>query len=486
MNQCITPSQRMMVILSMLAPTRSHGVVSQLSRDYQISRQTLYRWKQQAEQTLQEQFASKADPHLPCLQRDVLTLLIESHASYRQIQTCLNTLLGRSLSLGSICRMVEQAGARAQAWLKEQCSSSPRSLALDEQFSSQRGSAYLNIVDVHSGQVWATLPPTTVDAESWMLALWDLQAQGVEYETVVSDGGLAIHDALKQEKQLHLHQRDVWHVLDQAGKIQRRVEALVEHEEARLRTISIYEQRKAQGHRFAGRPPKHERAHQQRCVDALLFLWEAVAYLFGELHRLLAVVIRDDRSALGVMSVEDRKQEIQTVIELLSSVAEQAPKPLQHDLAGLARLLQLGHSSLLHFSQPLEHMHQQAAQEIGAKAVQVIAWAWNHRAILGPEIQTVIQGMAPEWRACAQKLFDRWTRAVRASSVVENWHSLVRPHLAVHRSLSANVLALLAVWHNHRIAPRGLHVQQSPLQRSQPGLHHPDWLTALGYPAAIA
>ena len=71
---------------------------------------------------------------------------------------------------------------------------------------------------------------------------------------------------------------------------------------------------------------------------------------------------------------------------------------------------------------------------------------------------------------------------MRASSAVENWHSIVRPHLAVHRSLSAGMLALLAVWHNHRVAPRGLHQGLSPLQRSDRTKGATDWLVALGYP----
>jgi hypothetical protein len=71
-----------------------------------------------------------------------------------------------------------------------QCSSSVRALALDEQYSSKRGQAYFNVVDVHSGHVWSSVPPAPVDAESWMIVLWDLQGQGVSYETTVSDGDL--------------------------------------------------------------------------------------------------------------------------------------------------------------------------------------------------------------------------------------------------------------------------------------------------------
>jgi hypothetical protein len=124
--------------------------------------------------------------------------------------------------------------------------------------------------------------------------------------------------------------------------------------------------------------------------------------------------------------------------------------------------------------------------QLGATAVGLIAWAWQRRKILGEQPQQLLEAMHPAWRATACRLLDAWNQAIRASSIVENWHSIVRPHLAVHRSLSAGMLALLAVWHNHRVAPRGLHKGLSPLQRS--GLPQPtlDWLEALGYAAPAA
>jgi len=44
------------------------------------------------------------------------------------------------------------------------------------------------------------------------------------------------------------------------------------------------------------------------------------------------------------------------------------------------------------------------------------------------------------------------------------------------------MVALLAVWHNHRLAERGLHRGQSPLMRSAMTQSRHDWLEALGYP----
>ncbi len=80
----------------------------------------------------------------------------------------------------------------------------------------------------------------------------------------------------------------------------------------------------------------------------------------------------------------------------------------------------------------------------------------------------------------------RWEpdASVGRSSAVENWDSILQPYLAMHRTFSTGMLALLAVWHNHRIAPRGLYQSQSPLQRSGFSELTSDWLVALGYPSA--
>ena len=118
--------------------------------------------------------------------------------------------------------------------------------------------------------------------------------------------------------------------------------------------------------------------------------------------------------------------------------------------------------------------------------MHLIAWAWQRRALLGPSTKQLVEGFDPAWREEAQALLCAWERTVRASSAVENWHSIVRPHLAVHRTLSAGMLALLAVWHNHHQAPRGLHEGLSPLQRTGSLQPETDWLLALGYSRQVA
>jgi transposase-like protein len=128
----------------LLVPQPPHGLLSQLSRRHEVSRQTLYRWKEKGARALQAALEIRPAPATQkiAVQEQVLTLLIEAYASYRNLQTCLLKLCGRRISLGSIVGIVQEAGQRAQRWLSQQQTSTPRAWALDEQYSSQRGKAY--------------------------------------------------------------------------------------------------------------------------------------------------------------------------------------------------------------------------------------------------------------------------------------------------------------------------------------------------------
>jgi len=481
-----TVSQRVQWVSHLLAHEGTYGEISQMSRSRGVSRQTLYAWKAKGQRALEGAFTPrKPQAHLvkPLdLQRAVLTLLVQAHASYRGIQACLKELLGLHVSLGTITAIVQMAGHRAQGWLVQQVPGAGRVVALDEQYSSKRGQAYLNVVDVHSSQVWATLPPVAVDGESWTLALWYLHEQGVVCKGSVSDGGKAIQDALQTTKAISTHQRDVWHLLHLAGQVQARLERVVQEEEERWLVIERQEeQRTSSGKRTAGRPAKTTSSEQEHLLIQLHRLLFAVRYLFAQLRELLEVVVLTGEREPRLLCCQPRCSEVQTVLDLLEEAIQSVPMTLQKDVQRLIKQVTLALPALLYFAEEVEACQQEAIEQLGEPAVGLIAWAWQRRKILGEQPQQLLEAMAPAWRATASRLLEAWNQAVRASSVVENWHSIVRPHLAVHRWLSAGMLALLAVWHNHRVAPRGPHVGRSPLQRS--GLPQPtsDWLGVLGY-----
>ena len=64
--------------------------------------------------------------------------------------------------------------------------------------------------------------------------------------------------------------------------------------------------------------------------------------------------------------------------------------------------------------------------------------------------------MRADRQVAARILLTAWDDAVRVSTAVERWHSILRTHLSVHRTLSPGRLAVLVVWHNHRVFTRGV------------------------------
>jgi hypothetical protein len=321
------------------------------------------------------------------------------------------------------------------------------------------------LVDAQSGQVWATLPPVAVDGASWTLALWYLQEQGVVCASSVSDGGMAIHEALQTTKAISTHQRDVWHLLRLAGQVQARLERAVQAEEDRQRVIERQARELAiTGRRSAGRPAKTTSSEQAQLLIELHRLLEAARYLFAQLRELVEIVVLTGRNEPRLLDYQTRRSEVQTVLDLLEEAIQSVPLALRHEVQRVIKQVRLALPALLYFAQDMEACQQEAIAQLGEPPEQLL------------------EAMDPAWRAAAARLLATWNQAVRASSVVENWHSIVRPHLAVHRSLSAGILALLAVWHNHRIAQRGLHQGQSPLMRSGMSQQSHDWLVALGYP----
>jgi hypothetical protein len=484
MIHCSTVEERVHMISQMLAqPT--HGLVSQLSRAHQVSRQTLYRWSATGRQALEEALGKQVVPmkqstSVPTL---ILTMLIEAHASYRGIQSSLRSMYGIEISLGKIVSIVKEAGQRAQNWMNQQQAATPRALALDEQYSSQRGKAYLNVIDVHSGQVWATVPPVEVDGESWTLVLWYLREQGISSLSTVSDGGRAIQEAVSQVHGEENHQRDVWHLFHVAAQVQGRLDRAVQAEQDRLLVVERQAEREAAGKRARGRHPKRTLPEQQALIAQMGYVADSVRYLCQELHTLLEVVVlRSSR----VLSSEQRQSEVEALLDLLDELVPSATPALQRHIQMLSKQIRLALPQTLLFARQLDTMQEQASHVLGPEALALVAWAWLRRAVLGPTNKHLLQDLDPAWRASASSLLAAWDQAVRASSAVENWHSIVRPHLAVHRTLSAAMLSLLAVWHNHRIAPRGLHEGLSPLQRTGSTLSDHHWLTALGYSALAA
>jgi hypothetical protein len=418
---------------------------------------------------------------LPNRDRAILTLLVEGHNSTRDIQRCLVGTGHGWVSLGTIQAVIADAQQRARAWFTTHMPPTPRHLALDEIFGNQRDGAYLSIVDAQSGAVWGSSGPLPVDHESWLLLLWEAQDHGLQWTATISDGGGAIGKACTHLEPAVPHGHDLWHLLHRWTQALARLARHHATLEARTATVQRQADRCALGQKPVGRAPSTDvDAHARQVAHAAQQVADVRA-LGQELHALLAVVIL---RPMGVASVADRAADLEALLALLAEVRDAAGGTMQTELTALHQATTRVRERVLVCAKRLEPLQQISVATLGGTAVLDIAWAWQRRAVLDWSTADILAALPAAWRGVAQVLLDAWNDAVRASSWAEVWHSLLRPHLAVHRRLSPGMLALLAVYHNHRVYDRGVHAGVNPLQLSGIADAPTDWWTALGYPDA--
>lgn len=475
-----TPAQRAQWASQMLAHDHEYGFVSALSRELQVTRQSLYAWKALAQAALERAFADTTTTTLvtPDLARHILTLLVESHSSYANIQVCLRRLTGQQVSIGTIATVIQEAQERALRWMATHAPSSVRALALDEIYATNRRGAYLNVVDSDSWAVWAAEGPLPVDAESWTLVLWLAQERGLRWHSLVTDGGDALCSACRSVDPDGRLGRDHWHVFHTFSQGQHRIARQLRTLEERTPTVLRQAARIAAGQKPRGANPKADPQAHQAEIDHLARILAELKALGGMLRDGLAVVVLDQH---GVQDAPRRAADLQAALELLAELRARAPSPVQSELKRLHTQLRLAAPHLLSFVAPLDAVHASMAPVVGPAGLALLAWAWLRREVLGWDTEQLVIALPVAWQAAARVIVHAWERAPRASSAAENWHSILRPHLAVHRTLSAGMLALLAVWHNHRVFTRGVHKGQSPLHLSGMGEAPTDWLIALGY-----
>src|SRR5215217_2419773 len=140
-----TPAQRAQVVCQMITHAGDYGLVTHLSRDLGVSRQTLYSWMERGWQAVEAAFLPVPAPLTitPALHRQVLTLLVEGHATVRGIQACLRATTTQHVSLGTISAIIQEAQQRSLTWMATHAPPTSRAIALDEIYGRRRCGAYL-------------------------------------------------------------------------------------------------------------------------------------------------------------------------------------------------------------------------------------------------------------------------------------------------------------------------------------------------------
>jgi hypothetical protein len=262
----LTTSQKMECVAKALAGQEACGGIVGLSREYGVSRPTVYAAKGAASEVLREHFEEpesdptvwvKVDPAQ--VRRTVVALRVMAPNALRPIEDRIPIIYpGVRLSYGKVQRIAAEAEVQAAAFNAKADLSGVRAGALDEMFS--QGEPVLAGVDLDSGYVFGLALRETRSGEDWAEVLKQGQDQGLSLGVVVKDAAKGIEAGVNEVFPQAEQRDDCFHALYELNKVRRGLEqraysAIAAEEEARHRLPKIpasdRKQRRCQRHRIA-------------------------------------------------------------------------------------------------------------------------------------------------------------------------------------------------------------------------------------------
>lgn len=488
----LTTSQKIECVAKALAGQEASGGIAGLSREYEVSRPTMYAAKGAASEVLREHFEEpESDPTVwvkvdnAQLRRTVVALRVMAPNALRPIEDIIPIVYpGVRISYGKVQSMAAEAEAQAALFNAKADLAGVRAGALDELFS--QGEPVLAGVDLDSGYVFGLALRETRGGADWAEVLKQGQEQGVNLAVVVKDAAKGIESGVREVFPQAEQRDDCFHALYELNKVRRRLEqraysAIAAEEEARHRwpkiSISDRKQRRCQRHRIA-------RAHRH-CQEAIA-RFDCFEVALREVQEALECVELEDGHLRQADEVKAMIEHAADSLQLLDPACHKVARYLRNRAPGLALATGELNTRLGELA---------TTYTLEAVALTCMLWRWvfelhndrrpwlraeQHRQLLGA-FAYLKHRLGPQLDALLAAVKALLDQRHRASSAIEGFNAALRPFLYVHKGVTQGFLELFRAYYNLRIRRWGRH-QGTSAHQCLTGQAVGDWLTLLGFP----
>jgi hypothetical protein len=486
-------------------PHRPWGIVTWMADVFQISRQGLYDLTVRVTERLSLAQEEEQKPALSPeaeevlwekrLRRTVLTAAFPGKMAIRPMQALLKEALGESRSIGWVSELLTEAGQRAGEVLSQIDFSElgPVIVVRDEKFFQNH--PLLMVIEPASAAILFLQVLPDRQAETWALALLELQDQGLAIAGVVEDMARMYVKSLEEAELDAPVQKDVWHLMRDGSQLLKDLER--EAFRATKKEVALHK--------------KLEKAWDDALFEQYVLIVEQEEDRY-EMHAAFSNGLDHLYDALEVVDWRSGEIRDRAINQWLLSETIQALAAIDHPrVQKWVKRLRRHQETLLNYldwlDAALKPIEAQVAQLLeNAKEqrtfVRLVARHWRlqqaltngHRGFASL-LETTTQALDtwliayPALRPLVHVLQGCLQAAVRSSAMIENINGILEQFLHNRRSFRNEVtlqhyLNLFALWHNMRPFARGKRQGQSPYQRAGIRLGFDDWLTLIGYPPA--
>ncbi len=479
--QRLLPQVRQELAVQALAGAQS---VSDLARQYEVSRKFLYQQVDTAEQALSQAFTPPPTPpdkvlfYLPVtnawLQQLVLGLTFDCHSSTRGIVELLRDVFDFRISLGKVHNIVHSAVPHAGT-INQQYNLANILIGLLDEIH-QGGDPVLVGVDARSTFCFLLSLEQHRDADTWGVRLLELVDRGFAPEATVADFGAGLRAGQQEALPKVPCRGDVFHALYTIGPLARYLEN---------RAYEAIDARSKLERKQATAERRHGRKDQSLAMKlSLARSAEAKAIALADEVALLTHWLQHDILSVAGPESAARRDLLDFVVAELRA----RESACSHRIKPVRTMLENQRGNLLAFAVALDRDLTTLAQEwqisvTTAREVLEVQFLptwdpkrWRREAVLRETLRERYHGVCADVQELSNQV-------VRASSMVENVNSRLRSYFFLRRQLGNDYLTLLQFFLNHRRYLRSedpSRVDKSPAELLT-GQPHAHWLELLGY-----
>lgn len=486
----LTPVIRLYIgITALLAQQQKQwGVITQLAREYLISRTFVYLLAFQVGRAGEVLFADRVNAELPVEERlpyvYLLSLRLEGCCSLNAMSTMMARFGLRWSSVGKLSQSLHAMGGLIHNTIATPDETIRLMVfASDELFAGMQ--PILLTVEPQSSVILRIELTDTRQWEDWKRHWECLYDNGCHALYLVCDGGQALAKAHEESLEDVMLQPDTYHALAHALgpwkiRLEKRAYAAITVEYDRLEKLDSARSEAV----ITSRIEQYEQAC--RHADEAIAHVDEVAYLYHELHEQLSMFDETGR-------LRDRtkaQEQMMTALELLDTLeVESLSKAVAKTRRTLPQLLNYFDIARTRVPALIREL------PIAPTTLRLLCRAhhWRKRLITARTPETrqhceaqernLLDRAAKDGRYTGESkahVYEQLDQIVQSSSMVECINSILRPYLDMSRNqVSQEFLNLLMFYHNHRRYRAGKRAKHTPMELFTGQPQRADWLELL-------